>query len=232
MQKMDRRDYLHYIRRRSKSFAKGLSQYRGVSRTSNGKEWQARMGKGRDTESLYIGTFNTEEKAARAYDITVIKLKGSQAITNFGLDKYDIKSIEQNEMIPVGQGASKSLQRIPAKEILKRKTKDVKKPGALKIQEQSLVVPTNQNTQNIIPPPPQNPSYPQVFLDLQGADHGKIDAQNVPTLQEDQLFSGFLYPYPSSPAFYPHQIPDAQLEGIPREGSDSFDFLDETWNFD
>ncbi|KAL5545561.1 hypothetical protein UlMin_005248 [Ulmus minor] len=284
MQEMSRREYLLSIRRRSKGFAKGVSNYRGVSsffdRNYDCKKWQARMGKGHDTRCLYLGTFNTEEEAATAYDMAVIKVKGLNAITNFDIHNYDIKSIMQSEMIPVGEGASKSLQRIAAKEILKIKTKDVKKSRALKLQEQLLAVPTNQNTQNIVSPPPPNPSSPQVILDLQGADHEKIDAQNVLQFQEDQslisnrnpsspslflytnevqeyldslpshettvgfedlgfLANGvtddrkfpfemlenpegdFLSPNPSSPTLYPHQNPDAQLEGNPRGGSKS-----------
>ncbi|KAK8655268.1 hypothetical protein V6N13_107856 [Hibiscus sabdariffa] len=45
------------LRRNGKGFAKGASIYRGVSRNSDFKKWQARFGKGKDLGESYLGTF-------------------------------------------------------------------------------------------------------------------------------------------------------------------------------
>lgn len=56
------------------------SKYRGVSITKSGKTFQAQITKGK---TFHIGTFKTEEDAAKAYDIKAIELYGEQAKLNF-----------------------------------------------------------------------------------------------------------------------------------------------------
>lgn len=61
------------------------SGYRGV-RLWQGR-WAARI---RDAGvEKYIGSFDTPEEAARAYDLAAIKLRGSSATTNFPIELYD-----------------------------------------------------------------------------------------------------------------------------------------------
>ena len=43
----------------------------------------------------------TQEEAAEAYDIAAIKLRGLNAVTNFDLSRYDVKSIA-NSNLPIG----------------------------------------------------------------------------------------------------------------------------------
>ncbi|PRQ44585.1 putative transcription factor AP2-EREBP family [Rosa chinensis] len=57
MQAYTKKDYLLHIRRTSACFSKGLSKYRGVSKYGDNMRWQARLGKGKDTKGLYVGTF-------------------------------------------------------------------------------------------------------------------------------------------------------------------------------
>ncbi|KAF7818994.1 AP2-like ethylene-responsive transcription factor PLT1 [Senna tora] len=86
------------------------SAYRGVTRSSRRRKWQARIGKSRGTNGIYVGAFNSERDAARAYDIASIRLKGEGAVTNFDMSTYDIQSIMNNPKIPIGDGASKLLR--------------------------------------------------------------------------------------------------------------------------
>jgi hypothetical protein len=56
-----------------------LSKYKGVSKNNN--KWYSRIVK--DGTIIYLGTFNTEEDAARAYDSKAIELFGKYAKINF-----------------------------------------------------------------------------------------------------------------------------------------------------
>ncbi|XP_021907742.1 AP2-like ethylene-responsive transcription factor PLT1 [Carica papaya] len=114
-------EYFLAIRRNSKGFAKGESNFRGVSRNSDFKKWQARVGKSTILKTLYLGTFETQEEAARAYDIASIRLKGHKAVTNYDLNQYDIHGILRCPRIPIGRGASKKIRTCTVEEILSKR---------------------------------------------------------------------------------------------------------------
>jgi AP2-like factor (ANT lineage) len=46
-----------------------------------------------------------QEEVAEAYNIMVITFRGLNAITNFDMSRYDVKSILDSPVIPVGNGA-------------------------------------------------------------------------------------------------------------------------------
>lgn len=52
----------------------------------------------------YVGT---QEEAAEAYDIAAIKFRGLNAVTNFEMSRYDVKSILESNCLPIGSAAKR-----------------------------------------------------------------------------------------------------------------------------
>ncbi|KAJ0985296.1 hypothetical protein J5N97_003652 [Dioscorea zingiberensis] len=88
MQRMSREEYLASLRRRSSGFSRGVSKYRGVARHHHNGRWEARIGRVLGNKYLYLGTFNTQEEAAQAYDLAALEYRGPNAVTNFDLSCY------------------------------------------------------------------------------------------------------------------------------------------------
>ena len=65
-------------------------------------------------KQLYLGGFESEEDAARAYDIAALASKGLDVPTNFGLASYQAELQQLKDASKVGAAADQGSIRLPA----------------------------------------------------------------------------------------------------------------------
>ncbi|KAJ0616909.1 putative transcription factor AP2-EREBP family [Helianthus annuus] len=222
----------------SSGFSRGASMYRGVTRHHQHGRWQARIGRVAGNKDLYLGTFSTEEEAAEAYDIAAIKFRGLSAVTNFDMNRYDVKSILESNTLPIGGGAAKRLKEAQAIES-SRKREEMIALGS------GFPFGTSANAGGVLQAYPllQQPfetQAPQPLLTLHNPEISHYSTQD-PQFHQSYLQSHHHHPYnmhgshqssSQTPQFYNSYLQNnpVLLHGLMNMGGSSSSLMDGTNN--
>ncbi|XP_050385753.1 ethylene-responsive transcription factor WRI1 isoform X2 [Argentina anserina] len=212
MQKVSKEEYLASLRRRSSGFSRGVSKYRGVARHHHNGRWEARIGRVFGNKYLYLGTYNTQEEAAAAYDMAAIEYRGTNAVTNFDISNYidRLKSLEPQDP-PASHVAQEQVQ-------VKQEVHQFQ-PQPQERQEQHQQEPKVE--QILVAPKLQ---YPQVSPCIESSTTTMQDVMDPTNEHQSQFSWNFL------DTLLP--VPDIPLDNKPSDIPDLFEDLGFEENFD
>ncbi|KAF1885125.1 hypothetical protein Lal_00029014 [Lupinus albus] len=208
MKHMTRQEFVASIRRKSSGFSRGASMYRGVTRHHQHGRWQARIGRVAGNKDLYLGTFSTEEEAAEAYDIAAIKFRGLNAVTNFDMNRYDVKAILESNTLPIGGGAAKRLKEAQALESSRKRDQEMIALGS------NFQYGTSSSSSSLQPYPlMQHFEQSQPLLTLQNHDMSHF-SQDPSTLHQSYLQTQLQLHQQSNSSYIHQSVQNAQFYNI------------------
>ncbi|XP_004306438.1 PREDICTED: ethylene-responsive transcription factor WRI1 [Fragaria vesca subsp. vesca] len=216
MQKVSKEEYLASLRRRSSGFSRGVSKYRGVARHHHNGRWEARIGRVFGNKYLYLGTYNTQEEAAAAYDMAAIEYRGANAVTNFDISNYidRLKSLEPQD--PPLECSHVAQEQVEVKQEVHQF-----QPQLQEQQEQQQQHQEHKEEQILVSPKLQ---YPQVAPCIESSTATMQDVMDTTNEHQSQFSWNFL------DNLLP--VPDIPLDNKPSELPDLFEDLGFEENFD
>lgn len=182
MDKVSKEEYLATLRRQSSGFSRGVSKYRGVARHHHNGRWEARIGRVFGNKYLYLGTYNTQEEAAAAYDMAALEYRGANAITNFDISHYIERLREKGIVIDFDQARGKQ----PCRSVVVARPKV--DPAETEIEVEQPLAP---------PPPPQQQQQQQEHIEqvvLASQDRVQNTGEGPPCTDEDGLLINIFNP--------------------------------------
>lgn len=153
----------------------------------------------------------TEEEAAEAYDIAAIKFRGLNAVTNFDMSRYDVKSILESNTLPIGGGAAKRLKEAQAIESSRKRDEMIalgSSSSSSSFQYGSSSSTNNSSNNHRLP------NFPSLLLQQQqqqqpnlNLDHHHLQTQPLLSLQNHHDMSHYTHDptsFHSSPYMHTH----------------------------
>ncbi|XP_048225858.1 uncharacterized protein LOC8278978 isoform X2 [Ricinus communis] len=130
--------------RPSDGYGRGKSRFRGVVRNGATGKWLAKKG---STRGCFLGSYETEEEAAVAFDVGCIKQYGYQAITNYDLRCYDVESILKAHQLFLQQQAAMLAMQRARLSAMQKQQQPLKRPIAshLDIVPRNLATPEQRS---------------------------------------------------------------------------------------
>ncbi|OMP02011.1 hypothetical protein CCACVL1_02945 [Corchorus capsularis] len=179
MKKVSKEEYLASLRRRSSGFSRGVSKYRGVARHHHNGRWEARIGRVFGNKYLYLGTYNTQEEAAAAYDMAALEYRGTNAVTNFDISHY-IERLKQKGILFLDQ----TREKVPDSVEAERAEPDVEQAQERK-PPQEQVEQQGDEAEN-----PQHFQYMQIQAQLPSVDNATMVGME-PAVSSNELAWSF-----------------------------------------
>ncbi|CAN8293147.1 unnamed protein product [Cochlearia groenlandica] len=189
MENQSKEEYIGSLRRKSSGFSRGVSKFRGVAKHHHNGRWEARIGRVFGNKYLYLGTYATQEEAAKAYDVAAIEYRGLNAVTNFDISRY-LKSPSPQNPIDAAKNQESELShsQSSSEENDDRKTKLLKSSP---LNGEEVIGPSTPP--EIVPPRRSFPDDIQTYFGCK--DSGKL------TTAEDDVIFGDLDSF-LTPDFY------------------------------